>query len=77
MSKLSNKFGDRLNYVLWIKNMTNSELAKLTGISNPSLTRYITGERLPGAKNLCLICDGLAVYPNFLLGYTDRLVFRF
>lgn len=38
-----------------------------SGISTPSLYRYEKGERLPGARELRLLCEALKVTPNWLL----------
>lgn len=38
-----------------------------SGVSTPSLYRYEKGERLPGAREIRLLCEALNVGPNWLL----------
>lgn len=38
-----------------------------SGISIPSLYRYEKGDRLPGAREMRLLCEALKVSPNWLL----------
>lgn len=37
------------------------------GVSPPSISRYESGESLPGARELRLLCESLAVSPEWLL----------
>lgn len=43
-----------------------------SGISTPSLYRYEKSERLPGARELRLLCEALKVSPNWLLLGEER-----
>lgn len=44
---------------------TPSESSK--GVSIPTLYRYEKGERLPGAREIRLLCDALQTTPNWLI----------
>lgn len=49
------------------KNLSHTDLYRLTGISRSVLSGYETGRTKPGAKELKLLCDALSVNPNRLL----------
>lgn len=42
------------------------------GVSRAALFRYESGKILPGARELRILCEALAVSPNWLLLGTDR-----
>jgi transcriptional regulator with XRE-family HTH domain len=44
-----------------------ADYADGSGVSVPTLYRYEKGERLPGARELRLLCDALNVPPDWLL----------
>ena len=48
--------GNRIVDLLEIKKMTQGQLAKKVGISNPTLSRYINNVRIPNV----VICDKIA-----------------
>ena len=68
--------GDRLKYGRGELSLSVEALARLTkrydrheskGVSPSSLLRYESGDSLPGARELRLLCEALAVPPQWLL----------
>lgn len=49
------------------KNLSHTDLYRLTGISRSVLSGYETGRTKPGTKELKLLCKALLVNPNQLL----------
>lgn len=49
------------------KNLSHTDLYRLTGISRSVLSGYETGRTKPGAKEIKLLCEALSVNPNRLL----------
>ncbi len=64
--------GKRLRRARKKKDLQITQLAEITGISKSSLTRYESGERTPGATELRLLCDELAVSPQALIYGDDE-----
>lgn len=60
-------FGIALKRILEQRNMTQSELAEGIGQTEASISRYVTGERVPKASTLIDMC-------NYLNVSVDRLV---
>ena len=52
-------------------NMTQSDFAKKTGLSRPTIGFYENGERLPDAYKLKQIAEKCGVSADWLLGMTD------
>lgn len=69
-------FGARLSYVMFFKDLTFSDLAKMTEISPATLSRYCAKKRSPTLGNLKKICLATSVDANFLLGLTDVCSFK-
>ena len=61
-------FTDRLNRVIERKGITKREAAKLCGITEVSMSRICTGDRVPGLLVLYNICVGLGCSADYLLG---------
>ena len=54
-----NEFGNRLAKVMCLKNKTQIDLVKETGISQSTISRYITGRSCPSILELRRISDAL------------------
>lgn len=63
--------GDRLKYSLKIRKLTQKEFAQRTNITESAMSRYISGERVPRANTLVIICRELGVCADWLLGMTE------
>ena len=64
---------NRIKKSLEDKNMTKAELARITGISNSSLSEYLTGKYEPKQDKIALIARALNVSPAWLMGFDDTL----
>lgn len=54
------------------KQLSHTDLNRLTGISRSVLSGYETGRTKPGAKEIKLLCEALSVNPNRLLFGSDE-----
>lgn len=63
-----NLFSDRLKEALSLNNMTQKELAEKTGLTVASISRYITGTRVPSASVIRDVAVALNVTTDYLLG---------
>ena len=61
-------FGEKLKSIRLSKNISQSELADMTGISERSLNTYEQRGTLPRSGNLSRIADALGVSTDYLLG---------
>ncbi|TFD95502.1 helix-turn-helix domain-containing protein [Dysgonomonas capnocytophagoides] len=59
--------GDRLKYVLELKDVTPYKIGKDTPVSRAMIGNYISGENEPSVKNIILIAEYLGVNLNWLL----------
>ena len=64
-------FSKRLAETLEKRNMTQTELAKLVGITKISVNQYIKGKTLPKTEYLTKISEVLKVSPSWLYGYDE------
>lgn len=53
------EFGIRLYDILWRKGLTQSDLAEMTGIAQPALSKYITGKAMPSFHTVDKIAKAL------------------
>ena len=63
--------GDRIGIVLKNSSMTQSELAKKSGLSPSHISRFINNTREPSCKSLIKLCKALTVNSDLLLGLTE------
>lgn len=61
MEELQDVFGTRLKRFMQEKNMTQRKLAKATGLTDVTISRYTNGTRLPGADELLKLSNALSV----------------
>lgn len=72
MTETSRIFPERLEDALLTARMNGKELSERTGISQGIISRWRKGDgALPKGEYLVVLCDALAVTPDYLLGYTD------
>lgn len=60
---------DRLKKALIIRNMTQSDLVRKTGIGKSSICTYLSGAYEPKQKNLYKIAKALNINEAWLMGY--------
>lgn len=64
-------FQKRLKRLLKEKKMTQSDLSKITGITQSSISDWIKGKYLPRQDKVFILAKALQVSPSYLLGYDD------
>lgn len=69
------QFSKRLNLELVKRNLTNAEFASITQLSEPTISNYATGKRMPRTNELDIMAEKLYVSTDYLLGKTDCLTF--
>lgn len=66
-----NKFGEKLKYLLAVKQWSQQQLADKMGITQQCVSRWINGNREPSIDDLILICYFLNEDPSELIGFND------
>ena len=61
-------FTDRLSSLLEKNNMTQRELSERIGVTTATLSRYISGNRLPSGNTVANIATALHTTSDYLLG---------
>ena len=64
--------GARILPLLKTRGMTQRDLANKIGASEVSISRYISGARMPKANIVVYIADALNTTTDYLLGRTDE-----
>ena len=65
-------FGNRLRYALDSRGMKHKHLAKITGLTAPTISTYVTGQRTPRADHIVVICKALHISADWLLGMVEN-----
>lgn len=60
---------DRLKEALYLRQITASELAKLSGLNKGGISRYLSGEVTPKQSAIGAMATALHVSPAWLMGY--------
>lgn len=68
------KFKDRLNEALVLRNITPAELHRRTDISESTISQYRSGYAEPKKMRLQTIADALNVNPTWLMGLDVPIV---
>lgn len=68
---LQQKFAKNLRDTLEKRNMSQRELSRLVGTSEPSISRYLNGERVPDIITATVIVSALNITLNDLLGISE------
>ena len=64
--------GARILTLLKKKGMTQRELANEIGVTETSISRYISGQRVPKSNIVVYMADVLNTTTDYLLGRTDE-----
>lgn len=67
------KFDERVKELMIRDNLSQKELAKLSGISESSISRYLSGELKPRMDILTNIAKVFNVSSSYLVGEDDQL----
>ena len=68
-------FGERIGVLRKQLKMSQDDLAKKIGTSGPIVGRYERGEIKPSIEVAAKIADALQVTVDYLIGYSDKMVF--
>lgn len=69
---MSTDFAKRLQRAMEKNDLNQSELADKVGLSDASISKYIRGASMPGAKNMRALSNALNVSLDYLYGYEDE-----
>ena len=64
--------GARILTLLKQNGMTRKELANQIGVTEVSISRYITGARMPKANIVVYMADALNTTTDYILGRTEE-----
>lgn len=64
-------FANNLQYLMGQKRMSQSELSRLTGIDQGSISRYVSGRQLPGIRAITNIACALRITVDELIFFDD------
>lgn len=70
---MDKKFGNRLVHAMEIRNMKQKELAKATGVTEATVSRYVNEKRRPDIDFIRDIVRVLNVSADYLLGFTNDM----
>jgi transcriptional regulator with XRE-family HTH domain len=65
------EFGDRMDYAMFIRDISNKKLARLMHLSRSTISGYRTGRRSPSVTELKHIAVFLCVSADYLLGLQE------
>lgn len=68
---MKSNFSDRLKKILEEKDITQAQLAKMTGITQSSISDWLRGRYAPKQDKIDLIARALNVTPTYLMGWED------
>lgn len=57
---------DKLRYIRFLKNINKKQFAELTGVAQPTITRYESGDRTPDYNFIKGLVSELNVNPNWI-----------
>lgn len=66
-----NKFSQRLAYAMQNNNISSADLSRKTGISAPTISRYLSGEFEAKQNNVHILSVALGVTPSWLMGFDE------
>lgn len=66
-----NKFAERLKELRQEKNLTQTELAKETGLSQTGIGKWESNKRTPSIDVVIILCNYFKVSSDYLIGLED------
>ena len=66
-------FGSRLVHAMELRNMRQKELAKETGVTEATVSRYVNEKRRPDIDFIRDVVRVLNVSADYLLGFSDQM----
>ena len=67
------EFGKRLKVLIETKKVSAAQLSRMTGISEATISRYLSGQYEAKQGNIFKISQALLVSPDYLLGSEDNI----
>ena len=67
-------FGERVKSIMEAKNITQKQLSEKSGITAPSLCRYLKGETQPRRDIIINLAKALEVNVSYLMGVEDNML---
>jgi transcriptional regulator with XRE-family HTH domain len=71
---LRKEFPKRLRFVREMRELSQSDLAKMTGMEPSAIAHAEAGRRMPGAETLRALCKALVCSADYLLGLSERVI---
>ena len=66
-------FGQNLDYLLQQNRMSQNELAQRTGLTQASISRYVSGQQAPGFRAIVNIAAVLGITCDELINFDDTI----
>lgn len=71
MDNFRKKVGERINTALANRNVKQKDLAKAIGVTDNTISYYVSGARTPNTEQIVKIAQYLGVSADYLLGLSD------
>lgn len=68
------RFARNLKEMLGDYNMTQGELAEMSGLSEPTISSYVNQTRMPGVKALLNISYAFGITVDELIDFGDKII---
>lgn len=66
-------FGNNLNYFMQQADMTQEDLARATGLTQASISRYAAGIQMPGLRAIINLAHALGISTDELIDFGDMI----
>ena len=63
------KIKERLKEAMMLRDMSISELARVSGLNKSTVSRYLSGQVIPRSNAIGAMANALSVSPAWVLGY--------
>mgnify|MGYP004580375005 FL=1 len=65
-------FVDRVKELIKINNLTQRDLANDVGVTESTMSKYLSGDRIPGGETLSNLATALKTTTDYLLGLNNE-----
>jgi len=69
---MKNKLPERLKELRQERGITQTKLMHLLNLGNSTVQRWESGENIPNAEYICILCEFFNCSSDFLLGLKDE-----
>lgn len=76
MLEMNKTFGWRLTHAMELRGIRQKQLARITGVTEATVSRYVNEKRRPDIDFLREVVRALDVSADFLLGFTDDVTVK-